>query len=98
MISGGRDDDFTPEPSAQDAAQIERARGSWELVVQLDAREAEAVERLRRALRFTRADREALRAMLPGAVRRGARVDLLPMLEKLRSLGIPAEIRRREDV
>jgi phosphoglycolate phosphatase len=75
--------------------QFERAHGSWELVVELDGEDEQAVEGLRRALRFSRSDRSMLRAMLPGAVRRGARVDLLPMLEKLRERGLDAKIRRR---
>jgi len=79
----------------QDSDQRERAQGSWELVVQVDPGDESALENLRRALRFPRSDREVLRAKLPGAVRRGARVDLVPLCEKLRARGLCAEVRRR---
>lgn len=89
-----------PRSAAQQAreAQRERAHQSWELAVELDAR-ALSEPRLRRTLfgvlRVKRSEREALLGRLPGVVRRGARVDLRPLEEALRSGGIPCTLRRR---
>lgn len=80
---------------ARRRAQQERALGAWELVV-LDAPEASVLETVRRALRAKRFERAALRAALPGAVRRGARVDLEPVRDALRAAGVRCELRRRE--
>lgn len=74
--------------------QLERARGSWELVVQIDPNDDALLETLRRVLRFPRSDRQRLVEMLPGPVRRGARSDLHVVLEKLHAAGFDAEVRR----
>lgn len=96
MTGSRRDDDSGSGTRGEESDQVERARASWELVVHIDRDDEKALERLRRALRFPRSDREALRAMLPGPVRRGARVDLEPVLDQLRSAGVMAKIRHRE--
>ncbi|MGH0038374.1 MAG: hypothetical protein ACQGVK_25350 [Myxococcota bacterium] len=75
-------------------AQRERAAGAWALwIEQRPGSEAEW-SALRRALRFSRADEAWLRARVPGAVRRGARLDLEAAVEALRALGFRASLRR----
>jgi hypothetical protein len=49
-----------------------------------------------RILRVKRSEREGLLAKLPGVVRRGARVDLLPLEQALREAGIPCVLRPSE--
>lgn len=78
-------------------AQRERALGAWELVV-LEAPEPAALEVLRRTLRAKRFERDALRAALPGPVRRGARIDLEPLRAALEAAGVRCELRRRPAV
>ncbi|HKK50900.1 MAG TPA: hypothetical protein VKA74_04900 [Myxococcota bacterium] len=84
--------------------QWERARQSWELVVNLapaadsDPRHGDPRMRwLIRVLRIKRSERAELWTRLPGVVRRGARVDLLPIAEALREGSVPCELRRRVD-
>jgi hypothetical protein len=87
-----------PAPSAPDPArdQRERARGTWELVVHETAGDDERrFSVLRRVLRMKSFEAGALRARLPGPVRRGARVDLEPLLERLVRLGFRASLERR---
>lgn len=79
---------------ARRRAQQERALGAWELVV-LDAPEPPVLETVRRALRAKRFERDALRAALPGPVRRGAHADLEPVRDALRAAGVRCELRRR---
>lgn len=74
--------------------QRERALGAWELVV-LDDPEPPVLETVRRALRAKRFERDALRAALPGPVRRGARADLEPVRDALRAAGVRCELRPR---
>jgi hypothetical protein len=83
------------EPEASGDIQRERAVGAWELIVDLRPDCTEDVERLRRTLGFSRSDCEALSAALPGCVRRGARVDLEELLEKLLSEGFESRLQRR---
>jgi len=76
--------------------QRERASGAWSLVVDEPADLAEArSERLRRILRFKRMEWPALRRRLPGELRRGARVDLEPVLRELEAAGLCARLERR---
>jgi hypothetical protein len=76
--------------------QLERALGTWELVVHEDPQtDAARFAVLRRVLRVKSFEAEALRHRLPGPVRRGARADLMPLLERLQRLGIHASLERR---
>jgi len=51
-----------------------------------------------RTLRVKRFEREALLDRLPGVVRRGARIDLLPIVEELTRAGIDARLERRSSM
>lgn len=77
-------------------AQWERANQTWSLVVLTDRSElSRDLERsLYRVLRTKRSERSALLERLPGTVRRGAAVDLTPLLEGLRAAGLACELRR----
>ena len=89
-------DDATSRRAERLRDQRERALGTWALVV-LDAASTRAeLERIRRALRVHRRDRELLSSKLPGEVRRGARVDLEPLLTRLAAAGCRAELRQRQ--
>jgi len=76
-------------------AQLERAQGRWELVVSEDPCASERLEKVRRALRLKRFERSELASKLPGTVRRGAYIDLLPLLERLRAAGLAADLVER---
>jgi len=80
---------------ARERAQRERARGAFELWVPAAPQSEEQWRVLRRALRFPRSDDALLRRRVPGAVRIGAREDLLSDLERLRAAGIEAAVRPR---
>jgi 2-methylcitrate dehydratase PrpD len=85
---------------SEDAArdQLERARGTWVLVIHESSESAAGrFPALRRVLRLKSFEADALRSRLPGPVRRGARVDLLPILERLKRLGVRATLERRAD-
>ena len=93
-------------PEARNLAQQERARQSWELFVELPAvatagladSDARALlRRLLRILRVKRSERADLLRRLPGVVRRGARVDLLPLETALQEAGIVCVLRRRPE-
>jgi hypothetical protein len=73
--------------------QRERAHQSWELVV-LEAPDPEVLRAIRKALRVKRFELSALAGSLPGCVRRGARVDLVPLEAALREAGVRCELRR----
>ena len=75
--------------------QRERALGTWALVVEEDPALPDRLEAVRRALRFKRFEAADLARRLPGPVRRGAHVDLAPLLARLRAAGIQAELVRR---
>jgi len=75
--------------------QSERAQGAWHLRVLEPADDPDVLERVRRALRLKRREGEILARQLPGAVRRGARTDLLPLLDRLLAAGLRAELVRR---
>jgi len=77
--------------SAREAAQRERARGSWGLRVGSGPPLPRAA---RRILRVKRSELAALEQRLPGVVRRGARVDLEPLVEALAAAGVCAELVR----
>lgn len=79
-----------------DAHQRERARGRYELRIERRPQDEAGWKSLRRALRLSRADDAWLRERVPGVVRRGARVDLLPYLERVRAAGHAAELAARE--
>jgi hypothetical protein len=55
------------------------------------------LRRLIRILRVKRSERADLLRRLPGVVRRGARVDLLPLETALREAGIGCVLRRRSE-
>lgn len=78
------------EASAE--SQRERAAGSFVLVIEAPPSSEADWKRLRRALGFSRADDPWLRARIPGIVRRGARVDLLQVLERVRQAGVSARL------
>jgi hypothetical protein len=83
--------------SDADEAQWERAHQAWHLRVETpaDAMAPETLRTLYRVLRVKRFEREALIGRLPGVVRRGAHVDLAPLLEALEEAGIEARLERR---
>lgn len=56
------------------------------------------LRRLIRILRVKRSERADLIRRLPGVVRRGARVDLLPLETALREAGIGCVLRRRSEL
>lgn len=74
------------------SSQRERAAGAFALVIEEVPTSAAAWKRLRRALGFSRADEPWLRARIPGIVRRGARVDLVQVLERVREAGHSARL------
>ena len=78
---------------ADDEAQLERARQSFELVIH-DPPDERVAKALRRVLRVKRFEMAAVLARLPGPVRRGARIDLEPLAEELCRRGIGCEVRR----
>jgi len=80
------------EDSARD--QRERALQSWELFIG-ECPDNKRLEKLRRIVRVKRFELDSLRQRLPGVVRRGARVDLEPLAEQVRALGIACELRER---
>jgi hypothetical protein len=77
-------------------AQLERALGSWELRVHEHLERSDPrFTALRRALRVKSFEAAALLEKLPGSVRRGARADLAPLLERLQQLGLQASLEPR---
>jgi hypothetical protein len=77
--------------------QRERALGIWQLVVLEPADDPTVVERVRRVLRLKRREAGLLAEQMPGPVRRGARADLQPLLERLTLAGLRAELVRRDE-
>jgi hypothetical protein len=76
-------------------ADLERQQGAWELVIQvLPSAALDAVSRIRKALGLSVAEVGALKKRLPCVWMVGARTDLEPILAKLITAGVPAEIRR----
>ena len=71
----------------REQAQRQRAEGRYALVVESRPADEAAWRALRRALRLSRADDAWLRARVPGEVRRGAEVDLLEVLARVRATG-----------
>jgi hypothetical protein len=82
-------------PSDFEQAQHERAHKTWALVVDEPAT-PEVIRALRRVLRVKRSELPGVTAALPGAVRRGARVDLAPLAEALTEAGVRCEVRRSQ--
>jgi len=82
-----------PPPSEHDRAQHERAHKTWALVVDEPA-SRDVLRALRRILRVKRSELPAIRAALPGVVRRGAQVDLAPLEAALAEAGVRCELRR----
>ncbi len=80
------------DSAQRDRDQHERSRGAFVLRVESVPTTAAGWQSLRRALRFSRADEPQLREAVPGVVRRGARVDLLPLLDWLNERGFEAGI------
>lgn len=79
--------------SEHERAQLERARQSWELVLS-EVPGPEFLDAVRKILRVKRFEMPAFRSTLPGVVRRGAEVDLLPLQAELTALGVRSEIRK----
>lgn len=85
--------------SEHEIAQRERAHRTWVLCVEelgVAGAFEDELETVRKILRMKRFERDALRRCIPGVVRAGARVDLLPLLERMQHGGIHASLRRRE--
>ena len=76
-----------------DATQIERATGAFVLVIESQPATELEWRALRQALRLSRADDQWLRSRVPGVVRKGAREDLLPLLDRVLECGHRASIR-----
>jgi len=77
--------------------QRERAEGAFEIHVE-DRPGDDDWRPLRRALRLSRADLVWLKQRVPGVVRRGAEVDLAPVVERIVATGIRASLRPRPSV
>jgi len=90
-MRGASDDD-------EDLVQRERAEGRWVLVIREARLSREQLGHVRRVLRVHRGELADFLARLPGGVRRGARVDLLPLVEALRAGGVGADLVRRDPV
>jgi hypothetical protein len=82
----------------EDLVQRERAEGRWVLVIREARLSREQLGHVRRVLRVHRSELAGFLARLPGEVRRGARVDLLPLVEALRAGGVGADLVRRDPV
>lgn len=78
-----------------EAAQRERSEGAFELHIDVAPADEAGFHLLRRALRLPRSDVLWLKERVPGVVRRGARVDLLAVLDRVRETGHHATLRRR---
>jgi hypothetical protein len=77
-------------------AQWERAHGAWELLVHERPEPGDPrFTALRRTLRVKSFEAQALLDKLPGPVRRGARIDLEPLLERLQPLGLRVSLEPR---
>ena len=87
-----------PSDDDGDLVQRERAEGRWVLVIREARLDREQLGHVRRVLRVHRSELAGFLARLPGGVRRGARVDLLPLVEALREAGIGADLVRRDPV
>jgi len=81
---------------AEQRAQLERARKTWQLVVPERLDEAQ-LRAARRILRVKRSELEGFLAAVPGPVRSGAEVDLAPVRDALVEAGVPCELRRRDE-
>lgn len=81
----------------QDPNQIERATAAFCLKIESCPKDESAWRKLRRALRLSRADDPWLREHIPGVVRKGARVDLLSLQERVTEAGQRASIVERSD-
>jgi hypothetical protein len=79
--------------SESEQAQYERAHQSWELVI-LDSPGPAVRDALRRIVRLKRFELEKAEAVLPGVIRRGARLDLAPLEAALEEAGIRCQLRR----
>ena len=75
---------------------MERASGRFQIRIDAVPVDDAALHRLRRALRLSRADLPWLKSRLPGVVRRGAKVDLLPILDRIHEAGHAARLERRD--
>lgn len=67
--------------------QVERATGAYVLLIEVRPANELAWRALRRALRLSRADDQWLRERVPGVVRKGACVDLLPVRDRVSAAG-----------
>jgi hypothetical protein len=84
-----------PGQPPREEVQRQRAEGRYALVVESVPADEKAWRALRRALRLSRADDAWLRARVPGEVRRGAEVDLVDVLERVRAAGGRASLVER---
>jgi len=73
-------------------SQLERARGSFELRIDVAPTSEAGWRSLRRALLFSRADDAWLRARVPGVVRTGAEADLVIVLARVEAAGHRARV------
>jgi len=86
-----------PEAPDENDPQWQRAHQAWALVLDVDAEglSKQDLREVYRVLRVKRMERPAFLERLPGAVRRGARVDLEAAHEALSRAGIPCRLVRR---
>jgi hypothetical protein len=80
-----------------DTAQLERATAAYALVIESLPQSESEWEELRKALRLSRADAPWLRERVPGVVRKGARIDLLPVRDRVLEAGHRASVVERFD-
>jgi hypothetical protein len=73
--------------TADDSTQQERATGACVLIIDALASNESAWQALGKPLRFSRADETWLRESVPGVVRKGVRLDLTPMRDRVLATG-----------
>lgn len=83
--------------TAEDSIQQERAMGAYVLVIDTPPSNEPEWQALRKALRLSRADDAWLRERVPGVVRKGARLDLTPVRDRVLATGQRARVVERSD-
>ena len=83
--------------TAEDSTQQERATGAYVLIIDTLPSNEQAWQALRKALRLSRADETWLRERVPGVVRKGARLDLTPMRDRVLATGQRARVVERSE-
>lgn len=83
--------------STENSIQHERAMGAFVLVIESLPMNESEWRALRQALRLSRADEVWLRERVPGAVRKGARLDLVPVRDRVLETGQRAPVVERSE-